>query len=64
MPTHLIAVKSRRRPAEEIELRVREPASGIPIIARIEEDRVVLDLRTVFADEESALADSLLIAIQ
>jgi L-seryl-tRNA(Ser) seleniumtransferase len=64
LPTHLIAVKSRRRSAEEIESRLREPVAGIPIIARIEDDRVVLDLRTVFADEESALADSLLIAIQ
>src|SRR5271170_3189578 len=54
LPTRLIAVESRRRSAEEIESRLREPAAGIPIIARIEEDRVVLDLRTVFADEESA----------
>jgi L-seryl-tRNA(Ser) seleniumtransferase len=64
LPTHLIALKSWRRSAEEIESRLREPAAGIPIIARIEDDRLVLDLRTVFADEESALADSLLIAIQ
>ena len=63
LPTHLIALKSRRRSAEEIESRLREPASGIPIIARIEEDRLVIDLRTVFADEEVALANSLLAAI-
>ncbi len=63
LPTHLIAVKSRRRSTEEIELRLREPAGGIPIIARIEEDRLVFDLRTVFADEEAALASSLFAAL-
>jgi L-seryl-tRNA(Ser) seleniumtransferase len=64
LPTYLIAVNSRRRSPEEIESRLRELANGIPIIARIEDNRLVLDLRTVFADEETALADSLLIAIQ
>jgi len=27
----------------------------LPVIARIERDRVVLDLRTVFEDEDAAL---------
>jgi L-seryl-tRNA(Ser) seleniumtransferase len=63
LPTHLIAFKSRRRSAEEIESRLREPAAGTPIIARIEDDRLVIDLRTVFADEEAALAGSLLAAL-
>jgi L-seryl-tRNA(Ser) seleniumtransferase len=36
----------------ERELRLGDP----PVIARIEDDRVVLDLRTVSADEEDALA--------
>ena len=63
LPTHLITVKSGRRSAEEIESRLREPASGIPIIARIEDDRLVFDLRTVFADEEAALASALLAAL-
>jgi len=64
LPTHLIAVKSRRRAAEEIESRLREPASGVPVIARIEEGRVVLDLRTVFADEEVLLADAIASALR
>jgi len=64
LPTHLIAVKSRRRSVEEIESRLREPANGIPIIARIEYDRLVFDLRTVFPDEETALAESLLAAVR
>jgi L-seryl-tRNA(Ser) seleniumtransferase len=64
LPTHLIAIRSRRRSPEEIESRLREPVNGIPIIARIEDDRLVFDLRTVFADEEAALVDSLLAAIR
>jgi len=63
LPTWLIAVTSRRKSAEEIEARLREPASGLPIIARIENDRLVLDLRTVFADEEPALVDAVRTAV-
>jgi seryl-tRNA(Sec) selenium transferase len=32
---------------------------GAPVIARVEDDYVILDLRTVFAEQESALADAL-----
>ncbi len=63
LPTWLIAVTSPRRSAEEIEARLREPAAGAPVIARIENDRLVLDLRTVFDDEEAALADALRAAL-
>ena len=41
--------------ALERQLRAGDP----PVIARIEKDRVVLDLRTVFADEEPALLAAL-----
>jgi hypothetical protein len=34
------------------------------VIARIEEDRVTMDLRTVFPGQEGALADSLLAALE
>jgi L-seryl-tRNA(Ser) seleniumtransferase len=63
LATWLISVTSRHRSAEEIEVRLREPAAGIPIIARIEDDRLVLDLRTVFADEETALVDAVRAAL-
>jgi hypothetical protein len=32
------------------------------VIARIEEDRVIFDLRTVFPEEESSLADAIVSA--
>jgi hypothetical protein len=33
------------------------------VIARIEDDRLILDLRTVFPDEEPALAAALSLAL-
>jgi L-seryl-tRNA(Ser) seleniumtransferase len=59
LPTHLISIKSRSRSAAAIEERLRRPPSGPSVIARIAGDRLILDLRTVFADEEAALAESL-----
>jgi L-seryl-tRNA(Ser) seleniumtransferase len=50
IPTWLIALHG---DAVAIERRLRE--SDPPVIARIERDRVLLDLRTVFAEEEPAL---------
>ena len=41
-----------------------EPAAGAPVIARIADDRLVLDLRTVFPDEEAALAAALATALR
>ncbi len=59
LPTHLISIKSRSRSAASIEERLRKSPSGVPVIARIAGDRLILDLRTVFTDEESALASAL-----
>jgi L-seryl-tRNA(Ser) seleniumtransferase len=63
LPTSLITVSSRHRSAVQIEARLREPAAGVPVIARIENHRLVLDLRTVFEDEEAQVADTLLSAL-
>lgn len=57
LPTFLIAVSSGRYGPEELQTRLR--AQSHPAIARIEDDRLVLDLRTVFAEEESGLLASL-----
>jgi L-seryl-tRNA(Ser) seleniumtransferase len=43
--------------ADELAARLR--ASDPPVIARVEEDKVLLDLRTVFPDQEEAIADVL-----
>jgi L-seryl-tRNA(Ser) seleniumtransferase len=59
LPTWLLAI-SGSAPKLERKLRANAP----PIIARIENDRLVLDLRTVFAEEEDALALALRNALQ
>ena len=50
IPTWLIAIECADAMAAERKLRAGDP----PVIARIEDDRLLLDLRTVFADEEEA----------
>ena len=57
--SYAVALKSSRYTAVEIEAKLRGGAKGIPIIARVEKNQVLLDLRTVFPDQERALADSL-----
>lgn len=64
LPTSLITVASRRDSAAAIEERLRRPASGTPVIARIEEGRLMLDLRTVFIEEEKALTEALLATLR
>jgi L-seryl-tRNA(Ser) seleniumtransferase len=57
LPTWLLAVAG---DAVKIERELR----GKNIIARIEKDRVVIDLRTVFPEEEGELIRSLTVAVQ
>jgi L-seryl-tRNA(Ser) seleniumtransferase len=64
LPTHLISISSPQFSPATIESRLRKPASGPPVIARIEDDRLILDLRTVFPDEEPALAAAIAAACQ
>src|SRR5262249_54952749 len=63
LPTKLIRMRSERRTASQIEQRLRRgPATSV--ITRIEADWVVLDLRTVFAEQETALAEALAAALR
>jgi L-seryl-tRNA(Ser) seleniumtransferase len=55
LPTWLIVIKTENAAALERRLRANKP----PVIARIERDRVVIDLRTVFPEEESELVQAL-----
>jgi L-seryl-tRNA(Ser) seleniumtransferase len=64
LPTHLISVTSNHHSADALEKKLRQPENELPVVARIEEDRLVLDLRTVLHDEESALAFALVLALQ
>ena len=55
IPTWLIAIRCEDVVAAEQRLRAGDP----PVIARIENGRLLLDLRTVFPEEEQELAAAL-----
>jgi L-seryl-tRNA(Ser) seleniumtransferase len=57
LPTRLLAISCEGRSADELSAQLR--ASDPPIIARVEQGRVLLDLRTVFADQDPAIAAAL-----
>jgi L-seryl-tRNA(Ser) seleniumtransferase len=57
-PTMLIAITHPQKSAQQIEHELRE--STPPIIARISEEKVLLDLRTVFEDQLPAIRAALL----
>jgi L-seryl-tRNA(Ser) seleniumtransferase len=63
LPTRLVAVRSPLHSAAQLEARLRKPSSGLPVIARVEDDRLVLDLRTVFSEQETVLAAALAAAL-
>jgi len=63
LPTKLIRLRSGRRSAAQIEQRLRR-GSAISVIARVEDDSVVLDLRTVFAEQEAALGEAMIAALR
>ena len=55
IPTWLIVIEPKDVMEAEKRLRLEDP----PVIARIEDDRLLLDLRTVFPEEEAALGRAL-----
>ena len=57
LPTCLIAIEKRGLTADALEARLRDLTP--PVIARIEDDRVLLDLRTVQPAEDAVLVASL-----
>jgi L-seryl-tRNA(Ser) seleniumtransferase len=63
LASKLICTGSARHSAAQLERRLRRPATGPSVIARVEEDRVILDLRTVFPEQEKQLADALVAAL-
>lgn len=64
LPSYLVAIGSAVRSATNFEERLRENSGGIPVVARIENDRVVFDLRTVQPDEESELMTAIVQALR
>jgi L-seryl-tRNA(Ser) seleniumtransferase len=57
LPTRVLALTCEGLSADELAARLR--ASDAPIIARVDEGRVLLDLRTVFPEQDTALAAAL-----
>ena len=57
LPTCLLAIRSSRLSADELLTRLR--ANHPPIIARVDEGRVLLDLRTVFSEQDEFIVQSL-----
>ena len=57
LPTRLLALTCDGLSADELNAGLR--GSEIPIIARVDEGRVLLDLRTVFPEQDAAVAAAL-----
>jgi L-seryl-tRNA(Ser) seleniumtransferase len=63
LPTKLIRIASVRYSATKLEQRLRRAPAGISVIARVEDDRLILDLRTVFPEQEPLLMKTLAAAL-
>ncbi len=55
LPTRLLAIACHGLSADELVARLR--ASDPPVVVRVEDGRVLLDLRTVFPEQDQLLAD-------
>jgi L-seryl-tRNA(Ser) seleniumtransferase len=64
LPTKIIRIASARYSAAQLEERLRRAPAGISVIARVEEDRLALDLRTVFPEQEPMLVKTLAAALR
>ena len=63
LATKVIRIASARYSATQLEQRLRRAPAGISVIARVEHDRLILDLRTVFAGQEPLLIKTLAAAL-
>jgi L-seryl-tRNA(Ser) seleniumtransferase len=64
LPTKIIRVASARHSAAQLEQRLRRSPTGISVVARVEDDHLVLDLRTVFPEQEPQLVKALAAALR
>ena len=64
LPTKVLRIASARHSAADMEVRLRTGSGPAPVVARIEEDRLLIDLRTVFPEQEVALAEALAEALR
>jgi len=56
LPTKLVAVVHARRSAQELEAQLRQQTPAI--LSRVERERLLLDLRTVFDDQDEQIAQA------
>jgi L-seryl-tRNA(Ser) seleniumtransferase len=68
LPTRLLRISSAKYSATQLEARLRTGvdvagAEHMPVLARVSEDRLVLDLRTVFPAQEAVLTSALAAAL-
>ena len=63
LPTKLIRIASARYSASQLEQRLRRAPAGVSVIARVEDDRLILDLRTVFPEQDPVLIKTLAAAL-
>jgi L-seryl-tRNA(Ser) seleniumtransferase len=63
LPSKVIRIASVRYSANKLEQRLRRAPAGVSVIARVEGDRLVLDLRTVFPEQEPQLIKTLATAL-
>jgi L-seryl-tRNA(Ser) seleniumtransferase len=63
LPTKVIRIASARYSAGKLEQRLRRAPAGVSVIARVEDDRLILDLRTVFPQQEPLLIKTLASAL-
>jgi L-seryl-tRNA(Ser) seleniumtransferase len=59
LPSKIIRIASAQYSASQLEQRLRRAPAGISVIARVEDDRLILDLRTVFPEQEPLLLKTL-----
>jgi L-seryl-tRNA(Ser) seleniumtransferase len=64
LPSKVIRIASARYSANKLEQRLRRGPAGVSVIARVEDDRLVLDLRTVFPEQEPLLIKTLAAALR
>jgi len=57
LPTALVALESDRARPAVVESRLR--AGDVPVVIRVEDDRALIDLRTVFPEQEPVLIEAL-----
>jgi L-seryl-tRNA(Ser) seleniumtransferase len=63
LPSKVIRIASVRYSAAKLEQRLRRAPAGISVIARVEDDRLILDLRTVLPNQEPLLIKTLATAL-